>query len=821
MHGHCHFNVKDCMFSSFFKVAFRVFLRDRIHTLINIFGLAIGLAFSIIIFLYAHKEFSYDRFHNNAQQIYRVTVNARVAENVFHHAVTPAPLARTMTREIPGVESTVRIARFGAWLVRYGNARYNEDNIIFTDSSFFQFFSFPLISGTAEDVLRKPNSIVLSRKAARRYFGAEDPLGKLLRIENDSTYYKVTGIMEDVPENSHLHFDMVSTLSTFDKVMNDDRWVAHYMYTYCLARTGASVEHIKAGLDSIVSNHVLPEYIKLLALNEQQFVKNNEYYTFTLQPMTDIHLKSDYAAEFEPGGKILYVYLFTALAFLILVLSCMNFMSLVTAQSVFRTKEVGIRKLAGSDNHILVRQFLIESSLLAFFAMALALLFAEMALPAFSRYIGLHLSLGQLLNAYGIILMITLLLIIGILSGLYPAWRLSLYNPVAFIRSSFHDYYGKGRFRTGLVLFQLFLAVGAVIMTVIISFQYRYLVHKDRGYDTENLVVIRRSDGLANKLEAYKKQISLHKGVLAVTNTTSALGGSFSRNPYYLQGGKITNNLSISNLLVSYGFDSTYRIKMAAGRFFSRALPADSAACVINETAVRQLGITDDPIGKILIRLTDKPGKKINYKIIGVVKDFHFETLENPIRPLVMVLMPGNFEGYLTVRLTPENQDSTIQYLKTLWEEYTSAYPFVYYFPDKDTHEHYLPVQVTARIFTLLSVVNMLMAGLGLFALVSFSYSRRQREIGIQKVMGASILSIILHKISKIFILVMIASIAAWIGVYFLADTWFDDYAYHVNLNILYFLIPSLMVTLFSLVVVYYHICLAARTNPGKVLQYE
>jgi putative ABC transport system permease protein len=398
---------------------------------------------------------------------------------------------------------------------------------------------------------------------------------------------------------------------------------------------------------------------------------------------------------------------------------------------------------------------------------------------------------------------------------------LSLYNPVAVIHSSFHDHYGKGRFRVGLVLFQLFLAVGAVIMTVIISFQFRYLVHKDRGYDTQNLVVIRRPDGLTNKLEAYKKQISLNPGVLAVTNTTSALGGSFSRNPYYLQGGKITKNLSISNLLVSYGFDSTYRIKMTAGRFFSRTLPADSATCVINETAVQQMGITDDPIGKILIRLTDKPGKKINYKIIGVVKDFHFETLENPIRPLVMVLMPGNFEGYLTVRLTPANQDTTIQYLKTLWEEYTSAYPFVYYFLDKDSHEHYLPVRVTARIFTLLSVVNMLMAGLGLFALVSFSYTRRQREIGIQKAMGASILSIILHKVSKILTLVMIASLAAWIGVYFLIDAWFDDYAYHVNLNILYFLIPSLIVTLFSLVTIYYHTGLAARTNPGKVLKYE
>jgi putative ABC transport system permease protein len=818
--GHCLFNAFCCMFSSFLKLAFRVFLRDRVHTLINIFGLAIGLTFSIIIFLYAHKEISYDRFHENAGRIYRVAVNGRIAENVFNHAITPAPLAGTMIREVTGIESTVRVARFGAWLVRYGNARYNEDNIIFTDPSFFQFFSFPLISGTAEEVLRKPNSIVLSRQAARRYFGAEDPIGKMLRIENDSTYYRVTGIMEDIPENSHMHFDMVGTLSTFDKLLGDDRWVVHYLYTYFLARQGASIDSIKDGLAQIVTNRVIPDYHKLINLNEQQAATSHDFFSFIPQPLTDIHLKSKYAAEFEPVGKMLYIYLFTALALVILILSCMNFISMVTAQSLLRAKEVGIRKIAGSERPVLLRQFILESSLLAFLAMALALFFTELALPAFSKFIGLHLSLGQLLNTSGIILMIALILIIGVLSGLYPAWQLSSFDPVAVIGNRLSDHSEKGRFRTGLVLFQLFVAVGAISMTMIISFQYHYLVNKDCGYDTRNLVVIRRPDGLADKLEKFKKEISRHRGILSVTNTTSELGGSFPRNPYYLEGSPITKNYSASNLLVSHGFDSTYRISMAAGRFFSRTVTADSAACVINETAVRQMGITN-PIGKTLIRLTDKPDKRSKFKIVGVVKDFHFETLENPIRPLVMVLMPGNFEGYLTVRLTPYNQDTTIQYLKTVWESYTSAYPFVYYFLDKDRHEHYLAVQVTARIFMLLSIITILMEGLGLFALVSFSYSRRQREIGLQKAMGASELSILLHKAGEIVTMVVIASFAAWIGVYFLAKEWFHDYAYHVNMNVFFFLTATVIVTLFSLGTAYYHTCLAVRTNPGLALKYE
>ena len=298
------------------------------------------------------------------------------------------------------------------------------------------------------------------------------------------------------------------------------------------------------------------------------------------------------------------------------------------------------------------------------------------------------------------------------------------------------------------------------------------------------------------------------------------MGGSFARHPFYLEGSPITKNYSTSSVLVSYGFDSTYRINMSAGRFFSRIAPADSAACVINETAARLMGITN-PIGKTLIQLTAKPDKRFKFKIIGVVKDFHFETLENPVRPLVMVLMPGNFEGYLTVRLTPDNQEATIQYMKTVWEGFTTAYPFVYYYLDKDKYEHYSAVQETGRIFALLSVVTILIAGLGLFSLVSFTNSRRQREIGIQKAMGASNTGIIFHKVVEVVTMVMIASLAAWTGVYFLANVWFDDYAYHVNVNMLFFLSATLIVTLFSLATVYYHTCLAARTNPGMALKYE
>lgn len=808
------------MFSNFIRVAFRIFFRNRFQTLINIFGLAIGLAFSIIIFLYAHKEFSYDRFHRNADRIYRIAVNGRIADNHFNHAVTPAPLAKTVAHEINGVESAIRVARFGAWLIRYKDIRFNEDNLIFADSSFFNVFSFPLLKGNADSVLKKPNSIVISQETALRYFGTEDPLGKLLRIENDSTYYKVTGIMKDIPENSHMHFDMIGTLSTFKKLLQDTRFISHFLYTYVLVKPGMTAEELKTGLDGIVSKYVMPDYAGFLKINDSQLSTTQAKYKYIPQPLREIHLRSDYNAEFEPTGKIMYIYLFTALAIAILVLACMNFISLVTARSILRAKEVSIRKIVGSERTRLVNQFLLESSLLAFLAMALALLLTELSLPLFNRYIGLHLSLRQLLNPAGLSLMLALILVIGLASGLYPALVLSSFSPLAFLRNRFYKETDKGHLRSLLTYFQLFIAVGTISMMLIISYQYHYLVYKERGYNTNDIVVIRRPDGLGKRLEEYKKQILRHPGVLAVTNTNSAMGGSFTRGPYVLEESSSEKNYSANTFFISYGFDSTYETNMFSGRFFDRSSPEDSSSCVINETLANMLGVSD-PVGKYLKELSPYQHKGGKYKIIGVVHDFHFETLENPIRPLVMILMPGNMEGYLSVKLTPDRQDSTILYMKQVWDSFTAAYPFVYYNLDQDRRSKYEAVNQTRKIFMILSLVAILLAGLGLFALFSFIFSKRQREIGIQKIMGISNSTILVQRIGQVAAMVLIASVFAWAGSYLLSIAWFKDYAYHINLSVIYFIAATAIVTTFSLATAYYHAFLSTRINPGTALKYE
>ena len=759
------------MFTSFFKVAFRILVRDKLNTLINIFGLAIGLAFSIIIFLYVYQETSYDRFHRDSDRIFRVGIKGKISDNRFNHAVTPAPLAEALKREIPGVENSVRVARFGAWLVRRGDVRNNEDNIIFADRSFFSIFSFPLLSGNADDALSKPNSIVLSRTKALTYFGNDDPVGKLLRIENDSTYYTVTGVMEDVPENSHMHFDMVGSLSTFGKMMHDERWVINYLYTYFRVMPGFSVDTLDAHVQALIPKYVLPDYHKFLGIDPKSADNSADSYNFIIQPITDIHLRSTFTGEYEPVGNIIYVYLFTALAIIILVLSCVNFISLTTARSANRAREVSIRKIAGSEKNILIRQFLIESSVLAFLSMLLALFITELCLPAFNHYMELDLKLSQLLNSSGALLMIGLILIIGLFSGIYPALRFSSFEPLDVLQNHRRKFAGRNYFRSGLVLFQLFITIGVITMTGIVMGQYKYLIHKDLGFEKENLLIIRRPDGLKNQLEEYKKQISQYPGVISVTNSTSIPGSIFPRIPYYLEGSSVTRNYAASHIFVSYDYDSAYQLTLASGRFFEKIHPEDSTACVINESMARRLG-EKELVGKNLIQLAAIPWKTHNYRIIGVVKDFNFEVLENPVAPMVMVLMPGNLEGYLTVRLHAGDHAPVIQNLKSTWEKFTTAYPFVSYFLDRDLQNRYNRVRETGRIFSVLSIVAMLIACLGLFGLVSYTYSRRGFEMGVRKAMGADPGTIILFEVRNIILLLLVSSILAWVGVYFLVNSW-------------------------------------------------
>ena len=807
------------MTGNFLKVAIRIFYKYRSYTLVNIFALAIGLSSSIIIFLYVQNEYNYDRFHQNVNNIYRIGIRGHVSGNKLNHAVTSSRLAPTLIEEFPEIERALRVGRFGAWLVRYNEIKHNEDNIIFADSSFFELFSFDLAEGDPTRVLDKPESIVLSRQAALRYFGQETAIGKKLRIENDSTYYEVTGIMEDIPQNSHMHFDMVASLSTLYKYISGDTWIINNFYTYIQVKDGTDEQFLKEKVNKLIEKYVEPAYYKMLDINENEIAQTDRY-EFVLQPLREIHLKSNFEVEFEPVGNISYVYIFSAIALLILIVACINFMNLATATTANRAKEVGIRKIAGSDKKILIRQFLIESFLITLLSLVMALLLVELFLPLFNNYINLNLSLGQLATPKGFLLLIALVAIVGMFAGLYPAFFLSSFDPIIVMRTWLRQGSKSSFLRTGLVFFQFFVTIAILAMTFIIYAQFNYTLHKELGFNKDNLVVIRRPDGLKKNLENYRSAILRHDRVLQATNSVSIPGNIVNSNTFYLEGTSPEKNYHITFHLVNYDFLKTYNVKLSSGRFFNAGINTDSTACVINETAARILGL-EQAVGKKVIRPFTRKGGIMTHEIIGVVKDFNFQPLENPVGALIMFLIPGNPEGYLTVKIAPQEKEQTVEFLKSEWEKFTDVYPFVYFFLDNQLKEHYLDIRKTARIFLVLSVIAIFIACLGLFGLISYTSSQRTREIGIRKAMGASFLKLLLLLYREIVMLIILSSVVSWILVYFLATSWLKDFYYRIPLSPVYFILAMVIVLIIAILTVSRQTFVAASINPGQAIKYE
>ncbi len=808
------------MTGNFIKIAVRIFLKYRSYTLINIFVLAIGLACSIIIFLYVENEYSYDRFHRDARNIYRIGLKGNLSGNSLNHAVTPAPLAPALINEVPGVKKAVRIGRFGAWLVRYDTIKHNEDAIIFADSTFFEIFSFPLITGDPSTVLDKPENIVLSESAVKRYFGNKNPVGKKLRIENDSTYYVVSGVMKDVPGNSHMRFDMVASLSTLYKYLLLDSWVSNYLYTYILVEEKTDRSRLSEQVNALAEKYVKPAYLHLLSLHDDQSLSYNDRYNFITQPLLDIHLKSDFEAEFGQVNDSSYLYIFSALAILLLVVACINFMNLATATIANRAKEVGIRKITGSDKKMLFRQFMTESFLLTFLSLILALLLVEILLPLFNNYIDLSLSLSQLVTPMGFLILFLLVGVVGTFAGFYPAFLLSSFDPIIVLRNWTGQGTRRSFFRKALVFFQFLVTITILVMTFILYEQFNFLINKNLGFDSKNLLIIRRPDGLQKDLEKYREAILTHKNVLSAANTVSIPGSIINSTSFYLEGNTPDSNYHLVYHFVNYDFLKTYGISLASGRFFNPSLKSDTAACVINETAVRLMK-TDNPIGKKLVRLFSKSGEKVTYEIIGVVKDFNFQPLENPVKAMVIILIKGNPEGYLAVKISPQQKEETIRFLKSEWEKFTSNYPFLYFFLDDKLKEEYLDVRKTARIFLVLSVIAVFIACLGLYGLVSYTSSRRTREIGIRKAIGATILKIYFLELKEILLLIIVSSLLAWPLAYFLANSWLNNFYYRISLNPWHFIAAMLIVLTIAFLTVSRQMYQSARMNPAKAVRYE
>jgi putative ABC transport system permease protein len=806
------------MIKNFFLTAFRNAFKNWTYSIINILGLSTGLAAIIYITLFVQFELGYDKIHEKADQIYRVGVYGMMMNNELNQAVTAAPMAEAMINDYPEVLNACRINRSGDWLIVFEDRKINEKEFLFADSSFFDVFSFKLLKGDPKNALTEPRSIVMTETGAKKYFGNKDPIGKLLKVESDTVLYRVTGLMEDPPENSHFKFDLMGSMST----LNSSRstfWVSHNFYTYILLEERTDEVAFEEKMQLMVDKYIGPQIEEFLGINMEEFAESGNSFSYFIQPLLDIHLSSDLQYELEPNGNIQYIYIFISIAIFILVIASINFTNLSTARASKRSKEVGIRKVVGAVKKQLVVQFLMESFIITVVSLGIAIVLLELFLPGLNNLIHIPLGISYFANWYVVPLLFLLVLLVSLMAGSYPAFFLASFRPAAVLKGKLKLGVRGGILRSVLVITQFVVSVFILLSTYTVSDQLKYMLNRDLGFDKENVLMIRRSDALDTKMEAFKSELLKIPSVLSVTNSNTYPGKNFSNNAFWLEGESTTNTYLLHQARVSFDYGKTFNFELLQGRFFSREYSTDSNAIVINEAAVKSLGL-EDPIGKNILA----PGRNNDFRklpIIGIVKDFNFKSLHTKIEPAAFTLMRGNAEGVVSIKLAAGEMNNSIQQVQNVWDEFVNDYPFEYFFFDDHIEELYEAEQRTNSIFILFTVLSILISFLGLLGLISFITEQRKKEIGVRKTFGSSSGNIVVIISRGILKLVIIASIVSWPIAYWVMNTWLQDFSYRVEINYVMFIIIPILTILLTLLTVIYQTVKAARKNPADILRYE
>jgi putative ABC transport system permease protein len=803
------------MLWNFIKGTFRSIAAYKTFTAINILGLAVGITCALIISLYVIHERGYDKFHSGAENIYRVTVSGRLNGIDFHGAMTSGPLSKALIEQIEEVESSTRIVRFGAWLIANDTVKNNEDNILFADSNFFHFFDgFKLIKGDVNTVLSKPKSIVLSKDAAIRYFGSIDIIGKKLTVEANHRTFVVTGIMENPPSNTHIPFDMLGSLTTYKHHVQ--LWSNNIVYNYVKIKENTDPGIITQKMSRFFHLYILPEFESAFSNS----ISEDDKYIFNLQSLHDIHLHSHLENELKANSRIEYVYAFAIAAILILIIACLNFMNLSSANSINRSKEVILRKVSGAHKHILVFQFLIESIVFSSIALIISLLLTEIIMPSFNKYLDLNLEYHFFTDLPIVLIILSLTIVFGVISGIYPALFISSFEPVNVLQGKLGEGLKSSTVRSVFVVFQFFISILIITLTMVIYFQVRHMINKDLGFDSDHILVIRRSDALKKNIDSFKNDLLANKDIVAVANSDAIPGRDFVNVPLKLKDFETNKTIIINQIFVNYDFEKTYNLRLTEGRFFNKDIPTDSFGCIINESAAKLMNLSY-PVGYQLEQPDMKYSKHKTYKIIGVIKDFHFQSVEKPVEPLVICLMPYNREGFINVKLSSGNISRSIKYIEQTWKSYTSDYPFVYFFMKDDFKKSYDYLIKLGRLFIIFSILAVFVATLGLFGLVAYALNQRTREVGIRKALGASKYSLVAMLSAETIKLISIATLFSWILSYFLSHLWLNSFYYRIQLKPGYFIFAFLLVLFISMFIVIYQSLKTVRKESGVILKYE
>lgn len=801
------------MFKNYIKIALRRLIKQRLYSIITIVGLSVGITSCLLIMLYVKQELSYDRFYPNSDRIYRVAHKVIRPQGISYNAASPTPLAPALKEEYPEIEYITRIYFDAEVLFEYGDKKIFEyDNVIYADPDFFNVFPFRLLKGDPSHLLDTPDSIVLTASVAQKYFGDDEPLGKVLQINNQDNF-KVTGVIDDVPVNSHYHFNfVVSFLAKNEK--NFGTWLNLWtgfttLYTYAVLPDNLNIEEFTSEVENIITEHAP----KRAGIERKIF----------FQPLKSIYLHSHLESEIEANNYVSNLVILSTIAFLILVIACINYMNLATAQSAKRAKEVGMRKVLGAERFQLVKQFMRESILLTVLAMFVSLVFMEVFLPAFSFLVGKPIDLIYKENLLFLSGFFSIAIFVGIISSIYPAVFLSRHQPIKTLkglRDSIKSSIAQLFFKKTLVVIQFSVSILLIVCTIIINHQLHYMRNAHLGFEKKHTIVVPiHSESGRRQYEAAKHELLAIPGVLGASACLEAPIGSYTIISRALPEGRdAEESFFIDHNSVDYDFIDNFNIEIVAGRKFSKEYSTDlREAFIINEATVRKWGFSspEEALGKRL-----RSGIGIEGTIIGVTKDYHISSFHEEIEPLVMICDPQYF-WTMAIKIKSDNISAVLSSIEKTMKKFGPEYPFTYTFLDEDINALYEGEERTARIVRTFSIIAISIACLGLFGLAAFAAEKRTKEIGIRKVLGATASNLIFMLSTEFTKWVLVANIIAWPVAYYAMNKWLQGFAYRINIGPWSFLLAAALAFVIALFTVSYHAIKVSMSNPVESLRYE
>lgn len=802
------------MLKNYFKVAFRNIMRYKFYSAINILGMTIGLTACLVIILYIADELSYDKFHPNADRIYQVGLHGKIGGQDLMVANTCPPMGPALVAEVPEVESSTRIApHFGDPSIKFNEKVFAETKVFYVDSNFFEFFGYKLLEGDPKSVLKEPNTLVMTAEMAKKYFGNGSALGKLVVFDNQNETYKVAGVAENPPTNSHFDFNILVSAQTGNRLKSLE-WLNNNMITYFLLRENAQLSGVYKKFEYFVEKYIGPEVERFMGTTLKQMREQGGEYGYYVTKVTDIHLRSVSLGDLEPKGNILYVYFFGGVGLFILIIACINFMNLSTARAAGRAKEVGLRKTLGSLREQMIGQFLAESMVYSLIAVAISLVACYFLLPYFNLISGKELGMTIFIQPWFIAAIIGLIIFVGFVAGSYPAFYLTSFNVVEVLKGKVRAGMRSKGVRSFLVVLQFSISIFLIIFTIVVYEQIKFMQEKNLGIDKDNVLILKNTYRLDKNKEAFRNALGQQTGIIKTSYTNNNFPG-VNNTTIFKEAGSDQDHI-MGVYYADYDHQEVMKFELKEGRYFSRDFPSDSLAVIMNEAALKEFNFENAIGEEILYNDGGKTIKKL--KVIGIFKNFNFESFKDQVRPLAILLTQNS--NSLLIRYEGSST-SLVENVEKLWKEHASNEPFEYAFLDESFDELFRSEQRMGQIFSIFAGLAIFVACLGLFALAAFTSEQRTKEIGIRKVMGASVSSLTVLLSREFTKLVLIAFVPAAAAGWYISNQWLQSFAYRIDVNPLIIVWSGIGAIIVAWLTVSFQSIKAATSNPVDSLRYE